>query len=172
MNSDDREHQVSPLADAMRRARRRERREAIALIVISALFVLLGIALWLGAGQLMGLVVALFFGGCGMTGILQLRGGGQAGSTSTQVWMAVSAMVAGLGCLLYVVGALAGDPMGSGWRQANIFSVVLFSLGTVFFLGGGILLLVRRLRARATPRPRARPLRDRRAGPPRSAGRR
>ncbi|HIT77111.1 MAG TPA: hypothetical protein IAA98_16150 [Candidatus Avipropionibacterium avicola] len=126
---------------AARSAPGSERRTAIMLIVVSALFVIAGTAIWVAGGDPMGLLAMLFFGGCLIAGVMMLVG---PYTRAGQILAILGALGMGAGCASLAIMAMAGVPLG--WRGHPAVAIPIGLIGAIFFGGGGILLLVRAIR--------------------------
>ncbi|GAA3834367.1 hypothetical protein KACC15558_12820 [Brevibacterium ammoniilyticum] len=122
---------------AQRRARS-ELRSALALIIVSSVFVVLGAMLAL-TGELFAIVVVLFFGACLLAGLMRLP----------SMSMRVRLRLLIIGCLAFaaacaaIVGfAIMGVQIGSTLVPPSVLTV-LAAVGVVFFGGGGVLLALR-----------------------------
>lgn len=127
----------------IRDAVRKQRREAILLVLVSTGFVVTGGVLWLATGSAIGLVCVVFFGACFLAGVMQLVG---PGSPRAAGWIGVvAALLMGAGCGMLMLLVLAGGVELSPGRSPLV-AVIAGGVGLVFFGGGGVLLLVRMLR--------------------------
>lgn len=121
---------------------RKQRREAILLVLVSSLFVLAGAVMWVVAGAAIGLVSVVFFGACFLAGVMQLV---QPGSPRVAGWIGViAALLMGAGCGMLMLAILTGEFDGSPGRSP-LLGVIVGGIGLVFFGGGGLLLLLRML---------------------------
>lgn len=126
------------------RAYRKQRRDAKVLILVSALFVIVGLIMLIGAGQIIGLFVTVLFAAGIIAGIMQLIG------TNTRLALLlgiIGALLFAAACAILLVLTLTGvivDAPGRSQIVATIAAVV----GLGFFGGGSVVLLVRFLRKR------------------------
>ena len=125
---------------------RSQRREAIALIVVSGVFVLFGGILAL-TGEVVAILVILFFFGCLFAGIMRLPG--------VSARTALLALILGCfgfaaACAGILILALTGVPFDSAYLSQRTLALIA-AVGVVFFGGGGILLAVLAWRNRSGP---------------------
>lgn len=126
-------------------ADRRRRRQGTALIIVSAVFVLISVfCLFVGALVLIGLVGLMFFGGCLLAGILMR---GDPDSQTTLVLSLCVSLLLGLGCALLFTFTLM-SALTFGLRGAQLATLAVSAIGLVFFGVGGIVALVWRRRQR------------------------
>lgn len=124
-------------------ADRRRRRQGTALIIVSAVFVLLSvICLFVGSLVLIGLVCLMFFGGGLLAGILMR---GDPDSQTTLVLSLCVSLLLGLGCVLLFTFTLL-SALTFGLRGAQLATLAVSAMGIVFFGIGGIVALVWRRR--------------------------
>lgn len=118
------------------------RGRVIAMTVIGAIFVVLGVIMWFvdSSSRPVAVTAILFFGACLAVGLLQLSGQRASRVTQARLMGAISTVM-GLGC-----GALAL----TAWRDHGAFdrgpwqfSVTIGVIGFIFFGLGGLLLLIR-----------------------------
>ncbi|GAA1852240.1 hypothetical protein [Brevibacterium marinum] len=126
------------------RAYRKQRRDAKLLILVSALFIVVGLIMLIGAGQIIGLFVSVFFAAGIVAGIMQLVGM----HTRPALLLGIcAALLLTAACTILIVLTLTGvivDAPGHSQIVATIAAVV----GLVFFGGGSVVLLVRWVRRR------------------------
>lgn len=116
---------------------RSERRSAILLIVVSAMFVLIGMGMLL-TGELVAILVVLFFGGCLLAGFMRLP----SMSLRSSLLLAIAGSSAfAVACAVIVALAIAGMAIESTIVAPTALTVVA-AVGVVFFGGGAILLTV------------------------------
>lgn len=118
-----------------------ERRTAIKLIVVSALFVIAGAVILFVGRAPMGLLALLFFGGCLIAGVMMLVG---PDTRAGQLLAIVGALGMGAGSASLAIMSMAGVSLG--WRGHPAVAIPLGLIGGIFFGGGGILLLIRMIR--------------------------
>lgn len=132
------------LQEIFTRAYRKERRDAKLLIILSSLFVIVGLIMLIAAGQIIGLFVTVFFAAGIIAGIMQLIG------MDTRLALLlgiIGALLFAAACAILIVLTLTGvivDAPGRSQIVATIAAVV----GLVFFGGGTVVLLVRYIRRR------------------------
>jgi len=112
----------------------------VGLVVVSALFVLVGVGLLLSPGDRpLGALVVAFFGGCLLVGISRRRGDRSAGVRL----LATGGLLMGVGCGVMAATLLAGELTTSRVPEPVLVAVAV--VGLVFFGGGSVLLWVRSL---------------------------
>lgn len=122
-------------------ADRRRRRQGTALIIVSAVFVLISVfCLFIGALVLIGLVGLMFFGGCLLAGILMR------GDPDSQTTLVLSLLL-GLGCALLFTFTLL-SALRFGLFGAQLATLAVSAIGFVLFGIGGVVALVWRRRQR------------------------
>lgn len=125
-------------------AYRKQRRDAKLLIVVSSLFVVAGLILLIGAGQIVGLFVSVFFAAGIIAGIMQLVGM----HTRFAVLLGIcAALLFAAACAILIVLTLAGVIVDAPGRS-QIVATIAAAVGFVFFGGGTVILLVRYVRMR------------------------
>lgn len=120
-------------------ARRRQRREAVLLILVSCLFVVVGLIMLIGAGLIAGLFVAVFFAAGIVAGSMQLVGMGTRRGLLLGITAAVLLTFA---CGLLVVMTLTGIVIDAPGRS-QLIATIAAAVGVVFFGGGSVVLIVR-----------------------------
>jgi hypothetical protein len=111
----------------------------IRLVVISAVFVLVGVGMLLTGATANGLLVVVFFGMTLAVAAARWRAGPDGGLPLWAALLGCAVFTAICGVLLVAALARAADLSVGGW----LFAVVC-AVGVVFFGGGGVLLVVRR----------------------------
>lgn len=126
------------------RAYRKQRRDAKLLIVVSSLFVVAGLILLIGAGQVVGLFVSVFFAAGIIAGIMQLIG---MHSRIALLLGTLGALLLTVACAILIVLTLTGVIVDAPGRS-QIVAAIAAAVGLVFFGGGTVILLVRYVRMR------------------------
>lgn len=127
---------MARLSRAERRARS-ERRSAILLIVVSAVFVLIGLGM-IVSGEPVAIVVVLFFSACGLAGFMRLPT--MSPQSGLRLAIAGSTLFAAA-CAGILALAVMGMSIDSPTMPSTALTVVA-AVGLVFFGGGAILLTV------------------------------
>jgi hypothetical protein len=112
----------------------------VRLVVISAVFVLVGMGMLLTGATANGLLVVVFFGMTLTVAAARWRAGPDGGLPLWATLLGCAVFTAICGVLLVAALARAADLSVGGW----LFAVVC-AVGVLFFGGGGVLLVVRRL---------------------------
>lgn len=99
--------------------RRKERREAILLIIVSAIFVIGGTGVRLGLGQPVGGIGVLFFGACLVAGIVMLIGADSAAGRALTIVARFGLALAGA---VFVALTPAGVYLGSPGRSQLVWA--------------------------------------------------
>lgn len=114
----------------------------VRLVVISAVFVLVGVGMLLTGATANGLLVVVFFGMTMAVAAARWRAGPDGGLPLWAALLGCAVFTAICGVLLVAALARAADLSVGGW----LFAVVC-AVGMLFF-GGGVLLVVRRRKRR------------------------
>lgn len=118
------------------------------LTLISGVFVVAGIFVIVVVGDVgAGLMGVVFFGGCGLVGLVQLislyRGGsGEPTGPAGLVAMAAASFALGVGSLVMLLVAVTDPESFDSWRSP-LLAAVVGGVGTVFFGGGSGIIAVR-----------------------------
>lgn len=134
--------------------RRKQRREAVWLIVLSSLFVVVGIFVSVSGELWIGVPTSAFFSSCLIAGIAEYRSLQRApnafGPRRYLLAMTVAAYMMGTACVIFLGAALFSweslDAFHS-WRSPTLL-IVTAAIGSVFFGGGAVLLTVHAARRR------------------------
>lgn len=122
---------------------------AVALTVISGLFVLAGIFVMTVVGDAgTGLVAVVFFGACLLVGLVQIgslsRGGdGEVTGPFGLLVMALASFVMGVGCLILLLLAVTDPGTIASPARSPLVAAIIGAIGTVFFGGGSGLIAVK-----------------------------
>ncbi|GAA1531250.1 MULTISPECIES: hypothetical protein [Brevibacterium] len=126
------------------RAYRKQRRDAQLLILVATLFVVVGLIMLVGAGQIVGLFITVFFAAGIIAGIMQLIGM----HTRRALLLGIcSALLLTAACAILIVLTLTGVIIDAPGRSQIVATIAAF-VGLVFFGGGSVVLLVRYVRRR------------------------
>lgn len=126
------------------RAYRKQRRDAKLLILVSSLFVVVGLIMFIGAAQVAGVFISVFFAAGLLVGIMQLIGM----HTRLALLLGIcSALLLASACAILIVLTLTGVIVDAPGRS-QILATIAAVVGFVFFGGGSVVLLVRFLRWR------------------------
>lgn len=119
------------------------------LTLLSGVFVLAGLFVITVVGDIgAGLTAIVFFGACGLVGLVQLislyRGGtGEPTGPAGMLAMAAASFALGVGCLLmFLLAATGASSITQSWRSPLV-AAAAGAVGTIFFGGGSGLLAVR-----------------------------
>ncbi|GAA4516381.1 hypothetical protein [Brevibacterium yomogidense] len=123
---------------------RKQRRSGIKLIVVSGLFVVAGLILFVGTGEPVGLVALLFFGGCLLVGVHLVMGEDRLAGRALLV---IAAFIAAAGCASGAVYSSLGFQIGRSWQTAE-YIVPVMIVAAMLFGGAGIVSLVQLVRFR------------------------
>lgn len=126
------------------RAYRKQRRDAKLLIILSSLFVVVGLIMLIGAGQIIGLFITVFFAAGIIAGIMALIG------MHTRLALLlgiIGALLFAAACAILIVLTLTGVTVDAPGRS-QIVATIAAVVGLVFFGGGTVVLLVRYIRRR------------------------
>jgi len=133
--------------EQVRAARRKQRRQAIGLVIVGALFAAAGVLLWVVGNPWMG-PIGLAFGGMAiLTGIVTATGSESPGARIATI--VACFLFALTGALALVAGIVA--PAVWGWRGGGA-GIIAGSLTLAFFGPGTIILIIREVRRRNGPR--------------------
>ncbi|HIV57592.1 MAG TPA: hypothetical protein H9902_06505 [Candidatus Stackebrandtia faecavium] len=124
-------------------AERKNRREYLGLLLVSGVFTAIGVAMWISTGQLLGLICAIFFGACFLTGATKLL---NAPPAVEQLLMAVACVGFAATCAAMI---FAG---ASPYIAAGLDVLIVGLVGFTFFGGGSVLLLVHLVRRKVQGR--------------------
>lgn len=123
-------------------AYRKQRREAVLLIIVSSVFVLAGLILLIGPGLILGVFVAIFFAACLVAGIMELVG---RDTRRGLVLGIIGALLLTLSCGLLVALTVVGVIIDAPGRSQALATITA-AVGVVFFGGGAVLLIIRYIR--------------------------
>lgn len=123
------------------------RLKAILLLVVSLLFVAVGVFVMLQGPVGVGLVVIAFFGGCALVGLSQLLGPDH---PSNALLLGVGSLGMGLAFLAILATGLSDSPNGP--REWTAIAILLAGV-LLFGLGGVLLILLPLLRRRGSTQP-------------------
>lgn len=127
-----------------RSVKRKERREAVLMLLIGAMFAAIGLLLWLAAGRPWIGALGIVFGTMSMFhGVIVLSH--FRARTVRLLYIVMSFMFGSVGALMIVISVLV--PGAWGWRGAA-FPAVMGAVAVVFFFGGGVLLVIREIKLR------------------------
>lgn len=124
------------------RAYRKERRDAKLLIIVSSLFVLIGLVILICAGQIFGVFITVFFAAGIIAGIMQLVGMHTRHGLLLGIIGALTLAAACATLIVLTLFGVAADAPGRSQFVATIAAAV----SLVFFGGGAVVLLIRYLR--------------------------
>lgn len=123
-------------------AYRKQRRDAVLLIIVSSVFILTGLVLIIGQALMLGLFVMIFFAAGIVAGIMELVGRDTRRGLLSGI---IGALLMTLSCGLLVTLTVAGVIIDAPGRSQAIAAIAA-GVGVVFFGGGAVLLIIRYVR--------------------------